>query len=287
MDESRLRVGGWIEHQPDQPRPPSGESHLSPELPDIEADVDATAPIELLGWDRVLDDGVAEEDRYRGRRRRREPRVAGFRRLALVAVTVGALLLGVGALSQVWRSGPPDAAPAPPAVPEHTRAAPTEGTSTLGLGPTGGATAPPGDDPDGTAPTGGPTTPGGEPAPPPAADIEAEAAELGGTSMIRSLDGASGGQVVRLAGPGAYVEFSGVQVDQPGHYQLIILYAADDDRRAEVLTNGERTDLTLAATGGAVATVSLRVDLTGDANTIRIGLAGGGPPLSIDGLVLD
>jgi hypothetical protein len=283
MEQSRLRVGGWVEHQPGASYGPATEPVVLPEFSSIEDGADASAPTELLGWDRVLDDGVTEDDTYRGRRRQREPRVIGLRRLALVAVAVGALLLGIGAVSQLWRSGPPDAAPAPPPVPEHTRAAPTEGTANLGLGPTGGTTAAPGG-----GPAGGTTPPSADPAPPPppVADLEAEAANRGGTAMVRSLDGASGGQVVRLAGVG-YVEFTGIQVDQPGRHRLVILYAADDDRRVEVSVNDDSTDLTLTASGGAVTTASVQVDLTGGANTVRISLAGGGPPVSIDGLVLD
>lgn len=294
MEQSRLRVGGWVDHLPDASNTPTSGGGRAPALPSIDPVGDLTGELDLGIWG-AEPDGQGET--YRGRRRHRAGRTASPLRVAVVAVLVTAVLLGGGLLSQTLRSGhDPGPLTAPPPQPEHTRAALTDADARLGSAAS--STATPGQ-PEGdhgsrsAASSGGGAAGSGEgdttrPDPPAvvAAGHEAEHADLGGQAVAESFDGASGGQVVRLWGSGGYVEFTGLTVQQSGNHTLTIFYSGSA-RTVQVTVNDESTTLGLPATGdGDIAAATMSVDLVNGVNTIRLATSAG-PPLYLDGITVD
>lgn len=283
MEQSRLRVGGWVDHLSDPSSTPTSGAGSAPDLPSIDPVGDLTGELDLGAWE------PDDEESYRGRRRYREARVASPQRVALVAILVGAMLLGIGLMSRTVFGSDPEPLTAPPPLPEHTRAAPTEAEARLGLAPAPEASGQP-DQPGGGDQEGGATSPGdstSQPASPPRvqADYEAEHATLGGQASTESFEGASGGEVVRLWGSGGHVEFTGVAVQQAGSFTLTILYSGGS-RTVQVSVNGDSVPHTLPATSdGTIAAASLSIDLVSGGNTIRISTSAG-PPFYLDGITV-
>jgi hypothetical protein len=291
MEQSRLRVGGWVDHLPAVSSTPASGDGRALALPSIDPVGDVTGELQLDAID--LDD---DDQSYRGRRRHRASRLASPQRMALVAVLVGGLLLGVGLLSRMLLASEAEPLTAPPPVPQHTRAAPTEANVRMGVAPTAPASVPTGradqpapDLPGGSSsdPTqhGGSTVPGQDPALPPViqAGYEAEDAVLGGHALTESFAGASGGQVVRLWGPGGHVEFNGVAA--PAGPRSLTIHYSGGPRTIQVSINGKSMSHSLPGTAdGQIGTTSLQVDLVSGGNDIR--LRSSGPPVYLDGITL-
>jgi hypothetical protein len=218
-----------------------------------------------------------------------------------VAAAVLATVLVAAALAgAVLRRDPvpqPHAVPTPGAVPELTPGAVPESTPAPTAGPAPDAAAaprpslprpvaaapvvspapvpPPAPDPGPPAsrPGGGPPSRPAEPAGP--ESYEAEAAQLSGSARPGSLDGASGGRIVRLIGDSSnsFVRFTGVAVPEAGDYRLTFHYVSGEDRSALVTINDRSDWVRFDDTDGweNVGTAQFRVELAEGANTIQFG----------------
>jgi hypothetical protein len=295
----RLRVGGWISES-DGPEYLDDSGPLTGEIV-----VDATTPLsgtqpadgaglidvpEPFGYRATANQGLDgmdpdttvdgdDDGAYRGRRRYAasdRPRRAGLqRRVSIVAVAVGVLLVGTSVLARLLGSdsGPELQLGPPPTLPQADPSADSE------LGQRG------------AAPSGSPV-PSGSAAPSPtdppvqALSFEAEAAERGSHGQVVALDGASGGEAVRLSGnrDGTFVQFADVSVAEAGRYELIVFYFSDQTRTAGIAVGDaapEFVNFPSRAEAGTVGSVTLGVQLGAGANTVVIG-TDGGAPLSID-----
>jgi hypothetical protein len=245
--------------------------------------------------------------RYRGSRRSGRSGLASQRRLGLVVLAVGAVLIGSGALARTlpelpvrppglagpYLVAPPEpggaGAPDPPAAPT-TGGPPVTPTSPNRPAPTAPVTAGPP-----TGPPASPTpTPPGAPSPAPTAtatpteppeptSYEAEAAELSGFVTIYQVPEASGGEVVGMIGRQAnnYVRFAAVTVDRPGEYALMLYYVSAPQAEGAVAVNGgEPVTVRFPAMRDwqRVGSVSVPVELVAGPNKIWYGRPDGPAP---------
>jgi hypothetical protein len=131
-------------------------------------------------------------------------------------------------------------------------------------------------------PTAAPTGPSQAPpqARPPlrAITIEAESSSntLSGEARIRTVAGASGGQVIGSIGGGSAntLRFNGIVVPARGIYTLTVFYVSRVDRVAAIrVDGGVPVELTFPATGdwGTVGALTVRVEFLAGANTLEFG----------------
>jgi hypothetical protein len=229
------------------------------------------------------DDPTGEHRAYHGRRRLHG---SGWRtrRLAGLAIVVGVLLVGTGALAGALSPEPQTLAPPPAPQPSEPTGPPVTGSQRLGLAPT----AAPGPVPGGSAP--GSPAPSSPPRPsPPRVTLayEAEGAELTGGAKVVSRSGASGGAVVQLAG--GQVQFTEVTVAGAGSYELTIHYARPVtyhpswSMAAELTVNGgAKVTVPLPKLGGSGQFGSARVTVKLDPGTNRIRLSAVNPDRAPD-----
>jgi hypothetical protein len=221
----------------------------------------------------------------------------------MVAVAVGGVLIGTGALGRSLPDSP-IAAPAPvlPAVPGAPGPAapgpadrPPAGTDPAEpTAPPPLVSRPPAAPPDAGPPTAGQTSVPGpigsaapEPspsAPPPGlTSYEAEEAELSGFVSIFPVPDASGGEVVGRIGrqENNHVRFIAVTVPAAGEYFLTLHYVSAPPGEAAVAVNGaEPAPVDFPGLGDwqQVGAVTVPVELAGGANEIWFGQPQGPAP---------
>jgi hypothetical protein len=190
------------------------------------------------------------------------------RRVAIAAVAVGLLLVGIGVAARLLTADPVSLVGPPPTPPP----APDSPDETARLGDAPSASPVPSPPPTSTSPPEEPT----------AVSFEAEAAEPGSHGQVVPLAGASGGQAVKLSGArdGTFVQFSGVSVATSGSYDLTIFFAAEQDRAGAIsVGDGSPASVTFPSPGGegTLGAVTVPVQLAAGDNTLVIGTSGGAP----------
>lgn len=234
---------------------------------------------------------VALARRHRGRR----ARVAGPRRIALVAATVAAVLAGTGALAKTLPFEPvlPVGFGAPAAAPDRRDAAappagvpavpPADPAASPAPAPTGAPVQPPSPPAPAASPPPIPdptAAPAGEPPPPDPDPVtivyEAEQAELSGFVKLFEVEAASGGGVIGTIGLSLSnsVQFPEVTVDTAGAYELTLYYVSAPDRQGMVSINGGEmvtVDFPALGNGRTVGSVSIPVELAAGPNVVWFG----------------
>lgn len=305
--EDSPRAGAWMPPEP-QAAPGSPEVAASGE-PEREWWEDMPDP-----WDRPRQDEAATgehltlpgDNRHRSRFSRRE---LPLRRMAVVVILVGVVLLGSGALASMLTPEPTALPLPPPTAPEKAVTSSPDRVSGLDTAPSAGVTqsptagspgtgspgAVPGDGPTPSATEPGPaggaqTAPGAGPAGGPptttatTTSFEAEDAQLGGLAHSYQTEQASGGEAVRMLGLWGvnHVQFPAVTVDSAGEYQLTFHYLSNRDRTGEFSVNdGERIAVEFPAleSSQAVGSVDVTVELAEGENVIWFGGSGIAPDL--------
>lgn len=295
MEESRLRVGGWVRGLNDEPAGTPAGGYTAAAVTLRRGDAADSFSDGTESW--YPDDGEALGV-YRGRRRNPGRVQVTWLRAGAAAAVVVLLLVGTSALARLMTSQPVSL-PAPPSTPEATEIVPTPTGGTplpgrLGPAPTPSPTPVPAPPPPATTRAPATTPPTPTPAPPSptaggrvAVSYEAEDATLEAGTGVVSMGEASGGEVVRLIWWGVVI-FQEVSVVAEGEYELVLHYASEDDRAAQVQVNDAPT-ITVELPGlgeQAVGSVSLPVELVGGDNRVHISAASWRPWLSLDRITL-
>lgn len=220
--------------------------------------------------------------------RRRAPAPVPLRQAALLALLVGAVLIGGGTAVRLVTARSTEALP-PPTPPERVVSAtvtpevtPTEPTEMSGpsRGRTRAVPAVPAAPSPTTAPAPVPPTPTPDPpaGPEESATVlsyEAEAAVLGGAARRFRDPAAAGGEAVTSIGMWrrSYVEFRDVSVETAGEYQLSFHYLGNRARRGEYRINdGRYVEVRFPrVNGGEVGVVTVTVELRAGTNRIWFG----------------
>jgi hypothetical protein len=220
----------------------------------------------------ALPDAEAEPDEWRAT----TPRL-GRPFGAIVAIVVAGVLLlfGTTALVKILNpklaSMPPimrkpaevaPPTPEPPALPAIASSRPSPSPSRSRR-------------PDPPPPTTRPAPPATSAAAPPLLiSMEAESAERSSRPRVRSVNGASGGQVLgRIGEFDEFVRFSRVRVSTGGRYTLTIFYIATQSRGMTLRVNGNgRAPIVFGSTGSSdtVGSRQVNVTLAAGENTLQL-----------------
>ena len=105
-------------------------------------------------------------------------------------------------------------------------------------------------------------------------EAESSANTLGGAAAVSSCSGCSGGQQVGyIGGNNGTLQFNGVQASENGTANLLIYYATQDYRSAQIsVNNGPALWVAFPSTGGwtSVGELTLTIPVTAGSNTIKV-----------------